>query len=340
MKNKTETYLKIATWGNILYKFNKYVLSHKDLDPKDTILIAGTPRSGTTWFEEMVINFSSYTFLHEPLQPVWFPDSIKAGFNARSSYIPVDSVNKKAERYIRKILTGKVYSYLPAYRFEAKMIMDYLLGDKLLVKSVRMNRILPWVASNFETKHLYLVIRHPCAVISSQLKSGFIGYHSKKPPFLPVFPTVKNIVDDAGKIENLDSKVITKLKKIKTKEEILAVAWCLDTFVPLNCKKPRPWTTIFYEKCIKDRDKIISNIFDEIGLEKPSDKDIIYENKPSMSASWSEESKSITNADKQLSKWKRTLSEKQINNILKIVKIFDLDFYTENIEPDYKQVSI
>ena len=43
----------------------------------------------------------------------------------------------------------------------------------------------------------------------------------------------------------------------------------------------------------------------------------------------------ISNADKQLSKWKKALSDKQIERILKIVRDFDLDFYTEDIEPDY-----
>jgi hypothetical protein len=43
----------------------------------------------------------------------------------------------------------------------------------------------------------------------------------------------------------------------------------------------------------------------------------------------------VTNADDQLSKWKKTLSEEQVERILKIVSDFGLDFYTKDIEPDY-----
>ena len=50
--------------------------------------------------------------------------------------------------------------------------------------------------------------------------------------------------------------------------------------------------------------------------------------------------KVIRDADKQLSKWKKYLSEKQIQRILKVVSDFGLDFYTEDIEPDYNNINI
>lgn len=45
--------------------------------------------------------------------------------------------------------------------------------------------------------------------------------------------------------------------------------------------------------------------------------------------------KSHLGTQKQLSKWKRKLSKSQIENILKVVHWFGLDFYTEAPEPDY-----
>lgn len=38
---------------------------------------------------------------------------------------------------------------------------------------------------------------------------------------------------------------------------------------------------------------------------------------------------------KQLVKWKKKLSERQVKDILKVVHWFGLDFYTEDPEPDY-----
>jgi hypothetical protein len=48
----------------------------------------------------------------------------------------------------------------------------------------------------------------------------------------------------------------------------------------------------------------------------------------------------VANMDAQLSKWRESLTEKQIERILSIVSAFGLDFYTEEIEPDYKKIYI
>ena len=50
------------------------------------------------------------------------------------------------------------------------------------------------------------------------------------------------------------------------------------------------------------------------------------------------ELKIVKDSSKQLSKWKKYLSKEQIENILGIVSDFGLDFYTEEIEPDYKRI--
>jgi len=333
MTRYNKNLLNILKDSKVLYKLNKNILSHKNLNINDTVLICGSPRSGTTWFEEMMINLLNYTYLHEPLHPGWYPESIDAGFNARSSYIPVGKQNKKAEEYLEKTFKGKTYSFLPNYNINPNLIMNYLSGDKLLVKSVRMNRLLPWITENFELKKIFLIIRHPCAVVSSQLKSSFIGYHSPNPPYDPMFPKTKNIIEDASNINELNQRIIKKLNGIKSKEEILAAAWCLDAYVPINYKDKK-WTTIFYEDYVKSPKEIVNKIIDDNNFKIPKNFDIDNVNKPSMSV-MEKNKKTVTKTDKQLSKWKKNLSEKQIKNILKVVSDFELNIYDEDITPHY-----
>jgi len=40
----------------------------------------------------------------------------------------------------------------------------------------------------------------------------------------------------------------------------------------------------------------------------------------------------------QISKWKKNLKERQIEKILNVVSKFGLDFYTEQLEPDYHKL--
>ena len=318
----------------LVTKIDSIISNCKNFNLNDTILVAGTPRSGTTWMMEILGGIKNYTYLFEPLHSNWFPETRKIGFESRS-YLPINTDWYEGKDYLYKVFTGKVVSDLPLYVLKPKMVLQRLFCNKLIVKAVRMNRMLPWVSKNFKLKNMILIIRHPCAVIASQLKTGFFGYWSITPPYVNICPNRNMVLQEASKIDILDEKNIKNLKKIETVEEVLAAVWCLDYYVPLSLKKPHPWTTVFYELLKKEGEKEIPRIFKEIGeinIKKSTYNKI---NNPSILA-MRDDLKVVKDTDKQLSKWKENLSKKQIEKILKVVSDFGLDFYTEDIEPDYK----
>jgi hypothetical protein len=225
------------------------------------------------------------------------------------------------------------------YQLKPEILIHKLLGNKLVVKFVRFNRLLPWVVKRFQLRNIILIIRHPCAVISSQLKTGFCGYHPDYPPYTDIFPKRKNIIEEASEIDGLNPRMINKLKKIKSQEEILAASWCLDNYVPLSCSKPYPWVVLSYENFIRDGEKEIIDLFNEIGEKNISLSAFRHLKIPSRLIQ-KDEYNIVTDVDKQLSKWKKSLSDKQIERILDIVNAFGLDFYSENLEPDYENIRI
>ena len=46
------------------------------------------------------------------------------------------------------------------------------LYDFPLVKFIASNRLLPWISRNFRLRAIYMIIRHRCAIIASQLATG------------------------------------------------------------------------------------------------------------------------------------------------------------------------
>ena len=136
----------------------------------------------------------------------------------------------------------------------------------------------------------------------------------------------------------LDSNIIEKLKNIKTLEEILATTWCLDNIVPLYQKNP-PWITVIYEKLVTDGESELNSIFGKIGEEKSVKLAVNHLKKPSMLTK-GDADKIVKSSELQLSKWKKALSEKQIERILKIVSDFGLDFYNSKIEPEHDNIDI
>jgi len=308
----------------------------KKIDLNDTILIAGSPRSGTTWLMEIFENIPGYTYLFEPLQPEWFPDSIKAGFKGRP-YLPENQSFQDGEKYLKKIFSGQIVSQIPPYSYNAKMTINRLLNKKLIVKSVRLNRSLPWIHNKFKLRKIIFIIRHPCAVIDSQLKTGFTGYHEYQPPYQNRFPTKKEIIAEASNIDILDKTLIKRLEKIKKLEEMLAACWCLDNYIPLYKLNSEKWNIVIYEKLMTDGESIIKYLFNEIGEKNTIDLAIRFLNKPSMLTLGKDPKRGI-NTNIQLSKWKKSLSSDKIKLILSLVEDFGFDFYTEKIEPDYANI--
>lgn len=51
-----------------------------------------------------------------------------------------------------------------------------LTASKTIVKFVNGNRLLPWISERFHVRGTYSIIRHPCATILSQIRTGWPGY--------------------------------------------------------------------------------------------------------------------------------------------------------------------
>lgn len=344
------------SFSNIIQRFDKAIIYNKNFNLRDTIILAGSPRSGTTWLMEILRIIPRYTTLFEPLNPLYLPKSFEVGFRSRT-YLPPEEDWSKGEEHLRKILTSRpLYDFSSFEKRDTKknlhkmisnyldqlkpeILMHHLVGNKLLVKFIRLNRLLPWVAKRFQLRSMIFIIRHPCAVVDSQLKTGFCGYHPNNPPYRDIYPTQKNILDEASKIEGFNTSLLKRLKEIKTREEIVAASWCLDNFIPLSFPKPYPWTVVIYEKLMKDGVREINRLFNEIGEKHVRRSAFKHLKIPSMVIQKGE-SEIVTKADIQLSKWKKSLSEKQIDRILSIVSAFGLDFYTENLEPDYNKINV
>jgi len=256
---------------NALQYINKKTFSSKKINMEDTILIVGSPRSGTTWLMEILATLPNYTYTFEPLNPIWSPSSFEVGFGSRT-YLQKDSNWQEGEEYLQNVFTGQIAEFPVKgsitvsllHGFSIKNSMNRFLSKKLIVKSVNMNRMLPWIAEKFQLRRIFFIIRHPCAVVASQLKTGLCGYRNSSPPYKDIFPTHKDILDEASNINGLDSTVYNMLEKIKSREEILAASWCLDNLIPLSQKTPYPWSTVIYEKFVKEGKEQINKIFNEL----------------------------------------------------------------------------
>ena len=94
----------------ILQYPDKFFLRVKKINIKDTIVISGTPRSGTTWLMEIFIKIPGYTYYFEPINPLWFIKIRGRGFKSRT-YLPPDKDWPEGQDYLEKAFTGRVFGY-------------------------------------------------------------------------------------------------------------------------------------------------------------------------------------------------------------------------------------
>lgn len=317
------------TWG----------ILHRDVDINDTIAIFGAPRSGTTWIMEILYyalndrwlvfeplyNESSYfKILREKVFKDYF-------FPPWRPYIPVDKEDSILYSFFVKVFKGRILQgSLPTHRKYHSDISRWFKSDKVLVKFIRANRLLPWILKRFTLRGTILIIRHPCATITSQINRGW--YPKNEDEFLI---QKKNIIMQINTIDELvdHERLIKIVSEVKRLEELLAVTWSLDYYIPLKYHG-LPWFKpyiLFYESLVLNGEDELRKIFKYIRYSFKDDY-LSLLHKPSITVF---NSKVYRDPYEQLGKWRKQLDKDVINRILKIVNEFNVGIYTEDLEPDY-----
>ena len=130
---------------------------------RDTTMLAGTARSGTSWISEIVDQDGDLRIIHEPMRRGRL--AVTSVFRPRHYLRPNDRDPVYLEA-MERILSGRIRSiWTDKYN-------RTILPKRRLIREVRANLLLPWVHANFPEMPMILLLRHPCAVTTSQLKWG------------------------------------------------------------------------------------------------------------------------------------------------------------------------
>ncbi|MEO0553713.1 MAG: sulfotransferase domain-containing protein [Bacteroidota bacterium] len=285
-----------------------------------------SPRGGSTWLLETLSSRCDFVPINEPLfQGKLRVDGIMPSFTTGRPYLkdlnfwfhqPLDeSYNSDREKEIfRKIFSGRhLHPDLTRY----SSISELKTAEKFLVKFCYGNLMLPWIVKNFNVAAIFL-IRHPCAVIASQLSvKGAFDHIINYPGFtLPVF-------FNAEYFDQFDSI----LSKSVRPEEILAAIWSITIkHVIDHPKNNTEWHTLRYEDLLNDpfhELKKIENRYPEFGWSKNTSHNYVLPSKSTLDKNLGSHLLDGT----QETKWKDQLTHDQIKNIFSIVKDFGIEIY-------------
>jgi hypothetical protein len=196
-------------------------------DYRQTVLLAGTARSGTTWLMELLNFDDHYRSLFEPLHPRLVADR---GFRP-IQYLQPGNLDPGYYQPLAAVLAGRVrHSWTD--KFNRKIWVR-----QRLIKCIHANLLLKWVKVNFPEVPIVLLLRHPCAVANSRLK---LGLPAPIDQFLAQEPLLADhLAPFAGLLQTASDPF-----------ERHILMWCVEHYVPLRQLGESERSLVFYEHLV------------------------------------------------------------------------------------------
>lgn len=224
-----------------------------------TVVVAGNYRCGTTWLAEMLATgLPHYALLFEPIR-AYYETMKKAGVIQWRPYITAQNMTPQQYMAFHSVLSGDMCRTETA-RIARTDCDAVLRSSGLVVKFVRGLMSLRWLADTYKPRHVFVIMRHPCEAVASQLRvkavQGTPKHMSELREFFRHHPEVERFEPRSG-------------------VEWLATYWAASYYVALSTSRPHPWTFVKYEDLVGSGEAVQRQIFDPLGETPPHLDDLV-----------------------------------------------------------------
>jgi hypothetical protein len=266
---------------------------------ENAIILAGSGRSGTTWLGNIIAG-DDIRILFEPFDERHVPEL--KGLGLRPYFDPGKEYSDWRP-LIEKVLSGELKN--PWIDQDAGRFNPERDSGRILIKEIRANGMLAWISRNYGCKIAYL-LRHPCSVIASRIQ---LKWDTHVEEYLEQDDFIKEYCPGLEKIS----------REAKTAAQRHALMWCLENIVPLRQLSEYHWITCKFEELAANPEWEAERILALLGLEfDEARKKAVHE--PSRT-SWGE------NPKRALGAWREQLSEKEKEEIGRILNFFGIETY-------------
>lgn len=278
---------------------------------ESSIFLAGTERSGTTWVSEIINCNSEYRYIFEPFWPARV--DICQRFRPQQ-YLRIDNNDPYYLHAAETILTGNIRN-----KWTDKYHRRFI-ANKRLIKDVRANLFLKWMSTHFPNMPIILLIRHPCAVVSSQLRSN----HR--------FPTLEEeFLSQEELMQDFLHPYQKNIEQAETEFEKRIFRWCIQNYVPLKQFKEGEIHLAFYENFCEKPEFEIDRLFSF--LEKDYGQKVFTKLKSPSPQSHADSA--IVSGNSLIDGWRRWVTDEQVKQAIDILALFGLDaIYSQDSMPN------
>jgi Sulfotransferase family len=212
-------------------------------DHRDSVFLAGSGRSGTTWLSEVINHSGGYHYVFEPFNPA----RVGAFGQFRSKqYLRPDDTREEFLKPASLALTGALKSSWTD-RFNRALV-----ARRRLIKDIRANLLLGWMRANFPGMPIVLLLRHPCAVVASRLALGWKD-------------NLSETMEQQDLVEDFLLPMETEIHAARDAFERHLILWCIDNYVPLRQFAPGEIHLTFYENLLINPEAELQSLFTFLG---------------------------------------------------------------------------
>jgi hypothetical protein len=306
---------QMSFWSRKFYRraiqlFGSHFYFNPNPDIGSSILVAGTARSGTTWLGDLIASQIPSRILFEPFNPGLVSDYSRFHY---FQYMRPATENSEFYAFAQKVFTGEI-----RHRWIDRQ-NERIFSQVRLVKEIRANLALKWLHDHFPQVPIVLLIRHPCAVVSSRMELGWATDLDIEP-----------LLSQPELIEDHLLPYLDLIMNAKTIEEKHAFIWCVSYLVPLKQFNAGEVKIVYYENLCTQPENEFPSLFEFIGQAYTrSVSDII--NRPSQTT---KATSAVVRGKDKIESWKKKLDPTQIDNVLRTVEAFGMGhLYGESLSP-------
>ncbi|MGH2952257.1 MAG: sulfotransferase [Solirubrobacterales bacterium] len=235
--------------------------------PQTVRIIAGFGRSGTTWVQDVLASSNGLRAVFEPLHPLL----IRGANQYAHRYISANDDEQSLYRLLQRFIYEDYHSLWADYRVVKSQLSPKLqdfrnwrtLKDRLslivmaknnvirfrpqrrfeerIVKCIRANMMLSWLRNKFHARIVF-VIRHPAAVVMSQMREARIWNP---------YDRLVAYRNDHKLLPNLDERSKALLSESLTDVEAHTLSWCIENSIGLAQAKECGGHVVFYERLLE-----------------------------------------------------------------------------------------
>jgi hypothetical protein len=210
---------------------------------RDSVFLAGSGRSGTTWLSEVIAHGGGYRYVFEPFNPA----RVRAfGHFQSKQYLRPDDAREEFLHPARLALTGALKDPWTD-RFNG-----VFLARRRLIKDIRANLLLGWMRANFPGMPIVLLLRHPCAVVTSRLALGWKD-------------NLHETMEQDELVEDFLMPMEAEIQAARDDFERHLFLWCIDNYVPLRQFERGEIHLAFYENLLMNAEDELRSLFGFLG---------------------------------------------------------------------------